>query len=92
MLAKTNMKMERKNLLESLVLIVNSLRKPDVLGPALAGLGESHKELGAREEPYALFDDGLMGTFDQYFEDDRTPGLKGARADAYYAALAGVTA
>ena len=39
-----------------------------------------------------MFDDALMGTLGQYFEDDRTPGLKGARADAYYAALAGVTA
>ena len=89
---KVDMKKQRKKLLESLVLVVNNLRKPDVLGPALKNLGERHKELGAQEEHYAMVGEALLGTFEEYFEDDWTPELKSAWAGAYGAVVAGMTA
>ncbi len=90
--AKTDMEKQRKQLLESLVFVVNNLRKPDVLGPALKNLGERHRELGAQEEHYAMFGEALLGTLEEYFEDDWTPELKNAWADAYDAVVAGMTA
>ncbi|MCH8064094.1 MAG: hypothetical protein IH861_16510 [Chloroflexi bacterium] len=92
MFAKTDMKKQRKKFLESMVLVVNNLRNPDVLGPALANLGERHKELGAEEAHYAMVGDALLGTFEEYFEDDWTPELKSAWSDAYDAVVAGMTA
>ena len=92
MFAKTDMEKQRKKLLESLVMVVNNLRKPDVLGPALANLGERHKALGAQEEHYAMVGEALIGTFEEYFEDDWTPELKSAWEDAYDAVVAGMTA
>ena len=92
MFAKTDMKKQKKKLLESLVLVVNNLRKPDVLGPALANLGERHKELGTEPEHYAMVGEALLGTFEEYFEDDWTPELMSAWADAYSAVVSGMTA
>jgi len=92
MFAKTDMKKQRKNLLESLVMVVKNLRMPDVLGPALANLGERHKELGAQEEHYAMVGEALLSTLEEYFEDDWTPELESAWADAYDAMVAGMTA
>ena len=92
MFAKTDMKKQRKNLLESLVMVVKNLRMPDVLGPALANLGERHKGLGAQEEHYAMVGEALLRTLEEYFEDDWTPELKSAWADAYDAMVAGMTA
>ena len=92
MFAKTDMKIQKKKLLESLVLVVNNLRKPDVLGPALANLGERHKELGAEQEHYAMVGEALLGTFEEYLEDDWTPELESAWTDAYAAVVAGMTA
>ncbi|MCH7652915.1 MAG: flavohemoprotein [Chloroflexi bacterium] len=92
MFAKTDMKIQKKKLLESLVLVVNNLRKPDVLGPALANLGKRHKELGAEQEHYAMVGEALLGTFEEYLEDDWTPELESAWTDAYAAVVAGMTA
>ena len=92
MFAKTDMKKQKKKFLESLVLVVNNLRKPDVLGPALANLGERHKELGAEIEHYDMVGEALLGNLEEYFEDDWTPELKSAWTDAYGAVVAGMTA
>ena len=41
----TDMSEQKKKLLQALVLVVNNLRKPEVLGPALKQLGQLHSEI-----------------------------------------------
>ena len=43
---------QQKKLLSSLALVVNNIRKPDVLGPALNKLGKSHENYGAVADHY----------------------------------------
>ena len=56
----TDMKEQQKKLFSSLVLIVNNLRKPDVLGPVLKQLGERHRELHVKDEHYHMVGDALL--------------------------------
>ena len=46
MFAETNMAKQRKHLLAALVLVVENLRKPEVLGDALKSLGAKHVGYG----------------------------------------------
>src|SRR6266849_4005790 len=45
--ASTDMKEQRKKLLGALVLVIQNLRKPEVLTRALRGLGERHVHYGS---------------------------------------------
>ncbi|MDJ0572252.1 MAG: globin domain-containing protein, partial [Pleurocapsa sp. MO_192.B19] len=48
----TNMAEQKKKLLNSLVLVVENLRNPDVLENSLRGLGARHVKYGALPEHY----------------------------------------
>ncbi|HAT15377.1 MAG TPA: hypothetical protein DCS91_18995 [Microcoleaceae bacterium UBA11344] len=52
LLAQTNMEKQRKLLLASLVLVVENLRKPEVLEKALKNLGAKHVGYGTIPEHY----------------------------------------
>lgn len=54
MFANVDQKEQEKKLLSSLVLVVNNIRKPDVLGPALTNLGKKHQKYGAVAEHYPV--------------------------------------
>ncbi len=79
----TDMQAQKKKLLNSLVLVVENLRKPDVLGGALRGLGARHVKYGALPEHYPLVGGALLTTFEQYLQDEWTPQVKQAWVDAY---------
>ncbi|GAB4537651.1 MAG: hypothetical protein Tsb0014_26630 [Pleurocapsa sp.] len=81
--ATTNMAEQKKKLLGSLVLVVENLKKPDVLGGALRGLGARHVKYGALPEHYPLVGNALLTTFEQYLGDGWTPQVKQAWVDAY---------
>jgi hemoglobin-like flavoprotein len=49
---KADMAEQRKKLLASLVLVVENLRRPDVLVPTLERMGAKHVEYGAEEGHY----------------------------------------
>jgi hemoglobin-like flavoprotein len=59
----TDMKEQQKKLLGALVLVIQNLRKPDVLGPALKGLGQRHTTYGVRPEHYPIVGAVLLDTF-----------------------------
>ena len=79
----TNMAEQKKKLLASLVLVVENLRKPDVLEQSLKGLGARHVKYGALPEHYPLVGNALLTTFEQYLGDRWTNEVKQAWVDAY---------
>ncbi len=81
--ANTDMGAQKKKLLNSLVLVVENLRMPDVLSNALKGLGARHVKYGALPEHYPLVGNALLTTFEQYLGSDWTPEVKQAWVDAY---------
>ncbi|MDJ0537047.1 MAG: globin family protein [Xenococcaceae cyanobacterium MO_207.B15] len=81
--ATTNMTEQKKKLLGSLVLVVENLRKPEVLDDTLRGLGARHIKYGALPEHYPLVGNALLTTFEQYLKDKWTPDVKQAWIDAY---------
>lgn len=82
---------QKKKLLQALVLVVNNLRKPDVLGPALKQLGQRHSALGVQPEHYPIVGGVLLETLGEFAGGAWTPELKQAWADAYGAVVAGMT-
>ena len=74
---------QKKMLLGSLVLVVNNLRKPDVLNDTLKGLGARHVKYGALPEHYPLVGSSLLTTFEQYLKSDWTPRVRQAWVEAY---------
>jgi hemoglobin-like flavoprotein len=78
-----NMAEQQGKLLKSLVLVVENLRKPDVLSQALKGLGSRHVSYGTLSEHYPLVGSTLLKTFEEYLGSDWTPEVKRAWSDAY---------
>lgn len=81
--ANTNIEEQSKKLLASLVLVVENLRKPDVLTDSLKGLGARHVQYGALPEHYPLVGNALLMTFEQFLQSDWTAETKQAWVDAY---------
>ncbi|MEL6909002.1 MAG: globin family protein [Cyanobacteria bacterium J06643_13] len=79
----TDMAAQKKMLLNSLVMVVENLRKPDVLDKALRGLGARHVKYGALPAHYPLVGSALLTTFGQYLGDKWTPNVKEAWVGAY---------
>jgi len=83
--ASTNMKEQRKKLLGALILVIQNLRKPEVLTSALQGLGQRHVNYGVRPEHYPIVGTILVETFADFLGDDWTPTYQDAWAQAYEA-------
>ncbi|MFE1746306.1 globin family protein [Coleofasciculus sp. H7-2] len=81
--AKTNMAEQRKHLLAALGLVVQNLRKPEVLGEALKTLGAKHVGYGTIPQHYPAVGGALLTTFEQYLQQDWTPEVKQAWTDAF---------
>ena len=79
------MKNQEKNLLNSLVLVVENLRNPEALSPVLKALGARHISYGAIPKYYKPVGEALLMTFEQYLLEDWTPEVKKAWLDAYRA-------
>jgi len=83
--ASTDMKEQRKKLLGALILVIQNLRKPEVLTSALKGLGHRHVAYGVRPEHYPIVGTILLETFADFLGDDWTPAYHNAWAQAYEA-------
>ena len=79
----TDMAKQKKMLLNSLVMVVENLRQPDVLDKALRGLGARHVKYGALPEHYPLVGGALLTTFGQYLQEKWTPEVQQAWTGAY---------
>lgn len=81
--ASTDMAKQQKMLVAALALVVDNLRKPDVLTKAVKDLGARHVKYGTKTEHYPLVGAALLKTFEQYLGGEWTPEVKQAWADAY---------
>jgi hemoglobin-like flavoprotein len=83
--SSTDMKEQRKKLLGALLLVIQNLRKPEVLTSALKGLGQRHVAYGVRPEHYPIVGTILLDTFADLLGNDWTPEYRDAWAQAYEA-------
>ena len=86
--ASTDMKEQRKKLLGALALVIQNLRKPEVLASALKGLGQRHVAYGVRPEHYPIVGAVLLDTFADVLGERWTPAYHDAWAQAYEAVCA----
>jgi len=86
--ASTDMKEQRKKLLGALALVIQNLRKPEVLTNALQGLGRRHVSYGVRPEHYPIVGAVLLETFADVLGERWTPAYHDAWAQAYEAVCA----
>ena len=80
---KTDMDKQGKKLLNSLILLVEGLRTPELLVPILKDLGARHKGYGTVAEYYPLVGDILLQTFAEYLQEDWTPEVAQAWLEIY---------
>src|SRR5436305_14716049 len=81
--AEADMKEQRKKLLGALALVIQNLRKPEVLTSALQGLGQRHVAYGVQPEHYPIVGTVLLETFADILGERGTPGCYHAWAEAY---------
>ena len=86
--ASTDMKEQKKKLLGALALVVQNLRKPEVLTSALKGLGQRHVAYGVLPEHYPIVGAVLLETFADILGERWTPAYHDAWAEAYGAVCA----
>jgi hemoglobin-like flavoprotein len=79
----THMDEQGKKLFASLVLVVDSLHKPEILESAVKGLGTRHVKYGVLPEHYPMVGGSLLKTFESVLGPDWTADVKQAWADAY---------
>jgi len=84
----TDMKEQEKKLLGALLLVIQNLRKPDVLAPALQGLGQRHAAYGVLPEHYPIVGAVLLDTFAAFLGERWTPARRDAWTEAYQAVCA----
>ena len=86
--ASTDMKEQRKQLLGALTLVIQNLRKPEVLTSALHGLGQRHVAYGVLPEHYPIVGAVLLETFADVLGERWTQAYHDAWAHAYEAVSA----
>ena len=74
---------QKKKLLASLKLVVDNLRRPDVLGPALEQLGSRHVDYGTQEEHYPAVGATLLKSLAEIAGDLWNDEFNQAWAEAY---------
>ena len=79
----TDQKSQEKKLIFSLAAIVENLRSPEVLSPALKSLGAMHFEVGTLEEHYPLVGQALLESFETYLGDRWTADVAATWTEAY---------
>lgn len=76
---------QEKKLVFSLAAIVENLRNPEILQPALKSLGARHFQVGTLKAHYPMVGEALLETFAQYMGADWTPAVSSAWLEAYEA-------
>lgn len=81
--ASADMKEQRKKLLGALTLVIQNLKKPEVLTSALQGLGKRHVAYGVRPEHYQIVGAVLLETFSDLLGERWTLAYYNAWVEAY---------
>lgn len=82
MFSETEVEKQQKKLLDSLVLVVNNLRHPDKLVPALQALGKKHQNYGAIAEHYGAVAEVLLEVMAEFAGDLWSDEMETAWSDA----------
>ena len=82
MFVKVSMAEQKKKLLASLVLVMQNLRRPDVLAPALKQLGARHVGYGTQPAHYGAVAETLLGVMGEMAGPAWTAEVKQAWTDA----------
>jgi hemoglobin-like flavoprotein len=86
--AHTDIAKQSEKLFQSLVLVVENLRNPDVLTTALKGLGTRHVKYGALPNHYPMVGSTLLKSFESSLGDAWTADVEKAWTEAYTAVTA----
>lgn len=81
--ASTHMEEQGRKLFKSLVVMVDSLRQPEVLTPTLQGLGTRHVQYGVLPKHYPMVGNALLKAFSLCLSDTWTLNTEQAWIDAY---------
>lgn len=81
----THMEEQARKLFKSLVLLVESLRSPDVLANVLKDLGTRHIQYGVLPKHYPMVGSTLLKVFSICLESGWTPKTEQAWSEAYAA-------
>ena len=80
---RTDMAAQRKNLMQTLTVVVKSLDRLDQIVPAVQALGRRHAGYGVREAHYATVGAALLWTLEQGLGEAFTPPVRDAWTAAY---------
>jgi nitric oxide dioxygenase len=80
---RTDMEAQRRNLTQTLTVVVKSLDKLDAIVPAVQALGRRHAGYGVRAEDYDTVGAALLWTFEQGLGPDFDDATREAWAAAY---------
>ena len=80
---RTDMAAQKKNLMQTLTVVVKGIDRLDALVPAVQALGRRHAGYGVRPEHYDLVGAALLWTLEQGLEDAFTPETAEAWATVY---------
>ena len=80
---KAEMAEQRKKLLAALKLVVENLRRPEILGPALEEMGTRHVGYGAQEDHYPAVGATLIKSLAEIAGDAWTDEMNDAWEEAY---------
>ena len=83
MFRSTDMAAQKKNLIQTLTVVVRSLDRLEQIVPAVQALGRRHGGYGVRPAHYDMVGAALLWTLEQGLGDAFTPELGEAWADAY---------
>ena len=81
--ARTDMPAQRRNLVQTLTVVVKSIDKLETLVPAVEALGRRHAGYGVRPKHYATVGQALLDTLALGLGDSFTPDARDAWAEAY---------
>jgi hemoglobin-like flavoprotein len=80
---KTDMAAQKKNLMQTLTVVVKGIDRLDDLVPAVEALGRRHAGYGVRPEHYDIVGAALLWTLEQGLGDAFTNDVRDAWAEAY---------
>lgn len=83
--ANSHMSEQQEKLVSALVMVIQNLQNPDLLGSSLRGLGTRHVQYGVLPEHYPMVGASLLKTLDTYLGSQWTPKVQQAWLDAYKA-------
>jgi hemoglobin-like flavoprotein len=81
--AATDMAGQRRNLMQTLTVVVRGLDRLDTIGPAVESLGRRHGGYGVRPFDYETVGAALLETLEEGLGDAFTPETRAAWAAAY---------